>query len=224
MGMMSDMPDKERTEVTVVMYNLIFTNEVATGAVCDLLELVEEREGLCRQKVKFWSGRCREDLRGYNRLLDRRTGGMIGFVADLNDMYDEVVRMDVWKLGNVVRMTLGRGGCADVELTARLWLARVLTACSVNNVEHCMESFPHLRYLQRKFGWMGLRGLLNCVEHLRGELLRRGVCEAVWDGVLEADGQVETGMRALAVRLHDGDGIIQVCNRHAAEWEEEHGL
>lgn len=221
--MIEKLSGRERAEITAVMYNNVFTNEVATGAVCDVLELLEDRDDLRRHKTKHWCVKCRELLRKYNGLLDRRTGGMIGFLADLNDMYDEVVKEDVWRLGNVVRMALNRAKCPETELTARIWLARSLTACAIHNNQHCLKGFPHLRHLQSRFDWMRLTDLGKAVAHLTLELRKCRAVDARMEEMLEKDLLVETGFKALAVKLHDGDGIIDVCNRHAEAWERENG-
>lgn len=218
--MTEDLTEKERAELTAVMYNNIFTNEVATGAVCELLGLLEERS-VYRHKAKWWGGKCREEMRGYNRMLNRRTGWRLDYVADLNDVYDDVVKDDVWKLGNVVRMRLGKWGCRDTELTARMWLARMLVNCALHNNDHCFDGFPHLRHYHRRFAWMRLTRLANSVVRLELELMRLGALDVELEERLKKDGMVETGFRALAAKLHDGDRIIEVCNRHAEEWDGE---
>lgn len=206
------MTERERTELTAVMWNCIFTNEVAVGAVCDALERVED-SGLCRQRVRFWSGRCRKEYKDYNRLLDQHTGGRIGTIADVNDAYDEVVKMDIWKLRNAVRMALGRAKWPKPKLTGDLFLANLLISCSVHNIEHCTDSFPHLNYVRRRFQWMRLLRLRDAMGNLTDELKKAGAVRHGYEALLGNDQTVETGIRALAIRLHDGDGIIRVCNQ-----------
>ena len=44
-----------------------------------------------------------------------------------------------------------------------------------------------------------------------------------YSDMLNDDQQVMTGFKVLANKLHDGDDIINILNKHSEQWVKEHG-
>ena len=220
MSQIDKLNDYDRTAVTAVMYNLIFMNEIAISSMFDTMDLIEHSP-YYRHKTKYWIGIVRNEMRTYNKLLDKRTGGHISFLADLNDDYEDKLQMDLWKLRNVCKNALTRAHIGGTDIIVSLYVSGTLVAGACHNNDHSFDGFPHLRQYQRSFRWMRLTKMENAFIHMVNEVNKELRVE--YQGLLDDDNDVQNGFKALANKLHDADSIIDTCNEHASKWEEENG-
>jgi hypothetical protein len=219
----SALSEDVRAAITVVMYNLIFCDEIAMQSMFDMMNRIEETP-YYRHGVKKWIGVVRQRMRTYNIELNKHTGGYISFLADLNDKYCDALADDLFRLRNVALMALRRHKIGNAELKAEMYVAMTFALSSVHNIEHCFDGFPHLKAYRRKFVWMHrlMNAIVGAYKQFNAEL-DKAVGGDDYTDLLDADRDVENGFKVIANVLHDGDGIIQCCNEHATEWEKENG-
>ena len=212
--------EHDKACVTVVMYNLIFCNELAITAMFDAIQKLKATP-YYRHAVKRWGNMCQAEMKLYNGMLNKRSGGHIEFIADLNDIYEEYLNVDVMRLRNVTKMRLDREHIEDSELKAYIYTAATLSLAALHNNNHAFDGFPELKYLHRRFKWMRISSLSATFIKMTDALHKMAADD--YSDLLNDDQQVMTGFKVLANKLHDGDDIITILNQHADQWVAEHG-
>ena len=212
------LPNREdRAAVTAVMYNNIFMNDTAISLIFDALAKLEKTRYWCNG-VKRWASVVRHNLRRYSMKFDKVIGGkMMGFLADLNDKFEESVKLDLFKLRNACLLRLGNRN--DADLAVDVYLAVTFSFGSVHNNDECFSSFPHLKHFQRNFKWMRLTNVSNSLEKMVKEFNK--ILGYAYQDELDSDLNVMNGFQTIANRLSNSDAIIQLCNDHAVEWEKQ---
>ena len=217
---MESLTEHDMARVTVVMYNLIFCNELAITAMFDAIQRIRDA-GYYRNGVKRWGNLCLQDMKMYNGILNKRSGGHIEFIADLNDIYDEYLTVDVMRLRNVTKMRLDKEHIPESELKAYIYTGATLSLAALHNNDHAFDSFPDLKYLHCRFKWMRISSLSATFIKMTDALNKMTADD--YSDLLNDDRQVMTGFKVLANKLHDGDDIINILNKHSEQWVKEHG-
>ena len=212
--------EHDKACVTVVMYNLIFCNELAITAMFDAIQKLKATP-YYSHAVKRWGNMCQAEMKLYNGMLNKRSGGHIDFIADLNDIYEEYLNVDVMRLRNVTKMRLDKEHISESELKAYIYTAATLSLAALHNNDHAFDGFPNLKYLHRRFKWMRISSLSGSFLKMAGAWHKMTADD--YSDMLNDDQQVMTGFKVLANKLHDGDDIITILNRHSEEWVAEHG-
>ena len=213
--------EKKRTILTAVAYNIIFTNELAINALFEVLELLQSNTRYYRHAVKRWAVQCLKLMKEYNALLNKGTGGYIEFIAGLNDLYEEKIKFDLWKVINTARNTLEKNHSVNPVLSAKVYVALTLLLGACNNVDCCMDGFPNLKGLARCFRWMRLTRISLAATHLFSELVK---VRCINDDrkLLDNEQSVVIGFNVLANKLSNADDILTTCNSYATDYENEH--
>lgn len=219
----SELSEDVRAAITVVMYNLIFCDEIAMQSMFDMMNRIEGTD-YYRHGVKKWVGVVRQRMRTYNIELNKHTGGYISFLADLNDKYCDALADDMFRLRNVALMSLRKHKIGNADLKSEMYVAMTFALSSVHNIEHGFDGFPHLKVYRRCFTWMHriMNNVVGAYRKFNSEL-DKALGGDDYSALLDDDKGVENGFRVIANTLHDGDGIIQCCEKHAIEWEKENG-
>ena len=214
-------PKKEdRAIITAVMYNNIFMNDTAISLIFDALTNLESSQYWCRG-VKRWGNVVRKHLRKYSMRFKKIIGDkMTYFLADLNDKFEESVKIDLFKLRNSCLLVLRNK--PDAELVTDVYLAYNFAFGAVHNNDECFSSFPHLNRFKRNFRWMRLTDISEAIEKMV-ESFNKMIGYNYHSG-LDRNMNVINGFRTIANRLSDSDEIIQLCNDHAVEWERENEI
>ena len=208
---------EDRTATVAVMYNIIFLNELAVCQMFNCMNEIEESK-YYRHKVKKRIAKVRKLMKDYNSLLNRRTGGRIDFLADLNDKYEEQLDLDVWKLRNACLNVIEKAHLKEKSLIVSLYVSATLICGSCHNVDHCMDGFDHLKYFRKYFRWMRLTEMEQAYIHMVVDV--NNMLKVDYQPLLDADLNVQNGFKVLANKLHDADNIIDTCNEHAREWDD----
>lgn len=209
----------ERTILSAVMYNLIFMNDLTMSAMFDALEKIHDSR-YYRHQIKRGVNLIRKDMREYNAKLNKKTGGRIEFIADLNDTYAEQLNVDLLKLNETTKNELNRTHTQDAELIASIYIATTLILGSCYNNDHAFDSFPELRMWSPRFRWLKLTHICNAFLNLVKSLKRETGCND-YEERLDECVNIQNGFKILANKLQDTDNIIATCNRHADTWDAE---
>lgn len=215
------MDKKTRTILTAVAYNILFTNELAINALFEVLEMLANNTRYYRHAVKRWSAQCLKLMKEYNALLNKGTGGFIEFIAGLNDIYEDKIKFDLWKVGNTARNTLEKKHSLNPVLGAKAYVAITLLHGACHNVDSCMEGFPDMKNWSRQFRWMRITRMAIAFRHLYEELVKVK-CISDDRDILDNEPSVMTGFTVLANKLSNADDILTTCNEYAVIYEEEH--
>lgn len=216
-----NLTERDRAILTAVLYNGVFMNDLAITAIYDAFELLADAN-FCQHKIKFWMQKVQTNIRNYNRLLNRKTGGRIEFIADLNDLYEEQTKFDLWKLQNTTVNALSKLKRPYPELTAKLYVAESLVKGSCHNNDKCLSSFPELAYYHRSFKWLKLTRIDLALTNLCVEIWKSRVIPKGYVSILDENSDVCNGFKSLANKLRNSDNILTICNKHAIAWEKEH--
>lgn len=208
-----------RTALSAIMYNIMFVNDLAVGAICDAFEQIDNA-GLAKHRVKHWMTITRTHIRDYNKKLDKKSGGFIEFLADLYDQFESENELDLYKLRNSIMLVLDKRRVSHSRVVAELYMAMTFTLGAINNVEHCMDGFPEYKHFKKFFNWLELRDIKASFSSVAKELGKVLKDDDVLN-ILDADMNVQNGFKVIAQRVSDADKIVEVCNRHASAWDEE---
>lgn len=205
----------DRTALTAVMYNLMFTNDCAVSMIQDAFEELE-KTGLSRHKIKRWVGVTKWHIKVYNQSLNEHTGGLIDFLADLYEMWDEEIKADIIKLKNSAIMVLNKHKIKYAKLIAYIYIATSLITESLASNDHCMDSkdFKNIRYFHSRFTWLRLtdvhKAFGNAVIEIHKVLRMVDAFK-----LMDDDLNVNNGFKVIAHRFNDPSLILKVCGDHA---------
>jgi len=213
------MTDEQRLETmkTLLMYNIILTNDVATGYVYEFLQDLEVSP-FYKRKVKFWTANVRKAIKAYNTGITKRIEKKyMNFMTDVMDEFNEPLGKILQQLYYSAVHIIYKHKVPNAELLAKLSLADGLVSCALQNVDNCTGrqnrlGNHELDHCARGFRWLRLTGLHNAFRQL---------LKAVEDATGHVTGyyeelygsrEIETGFRALANELADSNRIIEVAN------------
>lgn len=218
---LASITDHDKAALTCVMYNLVFCNEVGIQAVFDLMNELEQTR-YYHHGVKRWTGIVRQHMRAYNTKLGKKVDGYIDFIADLNDTYCEQLNDDLWRLRNVAAMRLNKEHISEAELKANVYVALTLIMAACHNNDHSMDGFPHLKIFGKRFTWMRPTDISGAFTMLCKELEKE--LKDDFTEMLNNDNNVRNGFRVIAYKLHNGDNILDTCERFSKQWQEENNF
>ena len=216
-----ELTPQDKAALTCVMYNLIFCNEVGIQAVFDVMNELEQTR-YYHHGVKRWTGIVRQHMRAYNARLTKKVDGYIEFIADLNDTYCEQLTDDLWRLRNVAVMRLDKEHIAESALKANVYVALTLIMGACHNNDHSMDGFPNLKMYKSKFTWMRPTDICGAFTKMCNELEKQ--LKDDFTSLLNDDVNVRNGFRVIAHKLHNGDNILETCERFSKQWQEENNF
>ena len=214
---MKEPTKEERDELGVIMYNIMFTNDICNSAVYDALERLRKTKYF-RNGVKRWWNVCSREIKDYNRKLDEHTGGKIDFVAELNDSFADDFQNDMLKLYATVQNEFNRKRIPESELMSYLWVADVFVNGACNNCDQSLAMNPNITGYTKSFRWMRLTRLMKAYTHMMSELRKMTGVE-ITD---ETDSlNIYNGFKIVANKLADPQRIIDKCNEVSEEWQDK---
>lgn len=146
--MVEKLPQEQKNLITVIMYSILFTNDLCMSTMFETLQEIE-KSPFCKHKIKWYIGQIRKLMRDYNQDLTRRTKA-IEFIADMNELFYEKVSMDVWKLENAIYNYMSRCHLSNPKLMAKAALCGMLCKTATINVDvNCNDS--EVKHLIRNF-------------------------------------------------------------------------
>ena len=224
--MSTEINDKEMTPAeirefnifSVIAYQTMFVNDTAVFCFYDLLEALEARPDICRNKVKYRAGILHRHIKAYNAHNDQRLEHGNNFLADLFEAMSEEIRPDIQKLELTVQNYLHRFREEEVQLLTRVVLAETWAKIMVRNVVVNHEEFSGK--IQRSY--------IEAVDRLRQDSISTAVLQLInvikgigneTDGdpvELSGNPDIYNGIQVILNKLSDADRIIRLCETHGA--------
>ncbi len=163
------MTRQDETRLTGAMYSILFANDVAQGAVYELVELLDGVPELIRFRVRQRRNILMRQMREYNKKLEKTR--YIEFISDLNDRFGEELRPDLQKAYYTVHNRLSRFQMPYTDLLTKLVLASTLCFTAETNLERTVT------YLQRaqvayasRLKALSLTRVCDAMKLLQGEI------------------------------------------------------
>lgn len=159
----------KRNEAMVVLctYSVLFANDIAIGRVIEAVDKLKKSDWY-RFEVKQKARKVEEEMKRYERVLNKVVGRSSDFFADANEKFLDEVEKDVEVMYFSVKRVFDRACVERSELMAMMEMARSMCMVACVNFDKRMEELRAKDPMFRGVGLTYLRQteLLKCLNML----------------------------------------------------------
>lgn len=201
-----DMAQKNNNALVIGTYNILFTNDIASTAVLDAMEMLKKSK-YYRHKIKKLAGDIKNERLRYEKFMRMIVGNKIDFFAEANDRFLETVSEPLTVLHYSIKSEFDKVKGVDSELFAYLEKARVLCDFSVAQYDLRMQEMCELDYRLRRYNLVYLR--LTRLAFLMNTLME----QFTFDQFIEVNTKTcQDAMRVLARKLANAKTILDTID------------
>lgn len=211
---MIDKFDKRtRALLIVIMYNIIFTNDVATSYVFSTLEELEKLP-MYKGAIKRNANIVHRYLRDYNAKMGKRIKELAYFLADINDELESQLSIDLMKLENAVRMELSRCHVPNIDMATKMSVAYTMCDVAVSNCDAAIDTQEQkIRFYASPLRKYKIENITKSFYKLCKLIQKENDKLADYHCDLTNKTDVANGFLIIVQKLKNGEFILDILNK-----------
>lgn len=163
------MTPEERNSFYFGIYNIVFTNDCTISMIYNVTEMVRKRPDLYKGAVKYRLKLLRKSMKDYNRVLARLFNSMY-FVADIQDMYEDIIKDDMQKLRITTINYMHKCKIQEAELWTDLELSWVFVLGANHNIDANKEIRKHIKHTHGWYEELRMKNVMDAYRNFYGEV------------------------------------------------------
>lgn len=220
MNVEKDIPQNVRIWLNVVLYNILFMNDIAMSYVYDVYNLLSGLP-MFKGKIKYRTKILMMKMREYNALINCAIkSDLMNFLADLNEKMTDHLQLDFMKLENAVRNHLTKDKVPNADLITKVSIAYTLCESSIANIKYRLDEMPQeVKYYGKTFRHYNLNDVFDALKQLHNLIDAENSKIRHYTADLRNDSDIGNGFTIIINKLKDMNFIYKIIGETEKEYK-----
>lgn len=207
---------KTRGMLVIVLYHILFINDVAISYIYDTLSELKKTK-LYTKSIVYRTKLLEKQMKDYNASINKRISSLMTYLADTNETMSDELQLDFMKLENAVRNHITREKVPNPQLMAKASIAHTFCDAAITSADYAINDQPtNIHYYAMSFRKYKIVGIYNAFLQLNKLIDKENEKIAHYNCDLRNDNDISNGFYIIINKLRNSDFIMDVLRKNSS--------